>query len=184
MKRLFAISVALYIFLFVFSVSAFAKGEVISPTVTASPTAVMKLQKVEYTLPYPGMLPDNPLYFLKAGRDKLIEVLISNPLKKAEYYLLSSDKRLNTGYFLIIKDKDEKGVLYISKSNNYMHMAITNAQKAGEPGIGVLKTISIAIKKHEEIVTELQKQVDKKYRTELQNELKRLKQMTTLIKVK
>ena len=48
-----------------------------------------------YLLPYPGMLPDNPLYMLKAMRDRVINFLIADSQKKAEFYLLQSDKRLN-----------------------------------------------------------------------------------------
>lgn len=150
------------------------------PTATPSPRA----QKVDYTLPYPGLLPDNPLYALKAIRDKVIEFLISDPVKKADFYLLSSDKRVNTGYYLIIKGKDDMGVLYISKSNNYMSMAESQALSAGSKGNETVQRIKTAIKKHEEVINQMESQVDKKNRTKLQHEIDRLEEMQSLIKKK
>lgn len=72
----------------------------VSPTQTVSPTPTTTVeQKVEYLLPYPGILPDHPLYFLKALRDKILEALIVDPLRKSEFYLLQADKRLNMAIF-------------------------------------------------------------------------------------
>jgi len=51
-------------------------------------------ETVEYNLPYPGILNDHPLYFLKKFRDQFLDFIISDPLKKAEFYLLQSDKFL------------------------------------------------------------------------------------------
>lgn len=157
----------------------FAQTE--SPTATSSPTPVVS-QTVDYELPYPGLLPDNPLYNLKALRDRVIEFLISTPAKKAEFYLLASDKKVNTGYYLIIKGKDDLGVLYISKSNNYMSMAIPQADAAGTTGKETLQKIKTSIKKHQEVIKLAEKDVDQKNKTKLENEIKRLSKMSTLIK--
>lgn len=51
-------------------------------------------QKVEYTLPYPGILPTHPLYRLKLIRDWIMERLIVDPLRKTEFYVLQADKYL------------------------------------------------------------------------------------------
>ena len=61
------------------------------------------IPKVEYELPYPGLLPDNPLYYLKAIRDNILKFLIRDPMKKAEFDLLQSDKRLGASYALLKK---------------------------------------------------------------------------------
>ncbi|MGE5042208.1 MAG: DUF5667 domain-containing protein [Candidatus Levyibacteriota bacterium] len=168
------------IFIFILlALGMFSKTVLAQEDSTATPSPV---QKVEYDLPYPGLLPDNPLYFLKSARDKLIEILISSPQKKAEFFLLSSDKRVNTGYYLVQKGKNDLGVLYISKSNNYMHMAILAAKDAGAPGKDLLSKMLTSIKKHEEIIQTVEQKVDKKNRTDLQNEFKRLEDFTSLIK--
>lgn len=158
----------------------------VSPTDSITPVSTVSAKPtpapIDYTLPYPGLLPDNPLYFLKAARDRLIEFLISDPEKKAEFYLLSSDKRLNTGYYLILKKKNDLGVLYISKSNNYMHMAIINAKNAAERGKATVQNIKASLKKHEEVVLSLESKVDQKNKSKLADELGRLKGFETLIK--
>src|SRR3989344_1770388 len=68
-------------------------------------------KSVDYDLPYPGLLPDHPLYFLKMMRDSAIGFLISDPLKKAEFDLLQADKRLNSGLYLLHNDKDKNAEL-------------------------------------------------------------------------
>lgn len=174
----------IFIFIFILLVSfSFAKT-VFAQTDTSSSSAVKKQETVDYTLPYPGLLPDNPLYFLKSARDKVIEFLISSSQKKAEFFLLSSDKRLNTGYYLIQKNKDDMGVLYISKSNNYMHMAVSQAKEAGQNGVDVLSKALISVQKHEEIIKNVETQVDKKNRSKLEEEFKRLEEIMSLIKKK
>lgn len=155
-------------------------------TLTTSPSANITpvAARVEYDLPYPGLLPDNPLYNFKALRDRIIEILISDPAKKGEFFLLSSDKRFNAGVFLIIKGKNDLGVLYISKSNNYMSMAIAQSTQAGARGKQDLQKMKLSIQKHEEVINELKPKVDTKNRTKLSYELDRLKQFALLLKKK
>lgn len=188
MKRLILLFIFSILFLSLLPSVSFAQDipeEIsLSPSNVPTPTPTPTIQKVEYTLPYPGLLPDNPLYFLKAGRDRLIEFLISDPAKKAEFYLLSSDKRLNTGYYLILKNKDDMGVLYISKSNNYMSLSLGQAGLAGERGKDVINTMKTAVKKHQEIIEDVLSQVDKKNRSKLTNEIQRLVKMQKLISKK
>lgn len=170
----------IFAFLFVFARPSFAQTPTssLSPTVTPTPVS----EAVEYELPYPGMLPDNPLYNLKALRDRIIEFLISNPYKKAEFYLLSSDKRFNSGYYLVMKDKDDMGVLYISKSNNYMNMGISEAYKAKEQGTQILQKMKLSIKKHQQLIQDIEEKVDQKNKTKLKYESERLDKMSSLIK--
>lgn len=178
--RLSLLVIAVFVYTVLVSAPALAQTPTSTQSASVSPTPVM--EKVDYELPYPGMLPDNPLYNIKALRDKIIEFLISSPFKKAEFYLLSSDKRFNSGYYLIKKDKDDLGVLYISKSNNYMNMAIEQGHKAQEPGESILKTMKKSIAKHTELINEVVKQVDQENKTKLKYEIDRLNKMNLLIK--
>ncbi len=76
------------------------------------------------------------------------------------------------------------GVLYISKSNNYMHMAISSAKEGRERGKTITDRITTSIEKHEEVLASLIGKVDKKNRSDLDDELKRLKDFETLINKK
>lgn len=65
---------------------------------------------VDYTLPYPGLLPDHPLYIIKSLRDKLLSVLIFDPIRKIEFYQLMTDKHINTAIFLVEKNKTSQAL--------------------------------------------------------------------------
>src|SRR5882762_5216642 len=94
---------------------------------------------VEYQLPYPGLLPDNFLYKLKTFRDKLVEFLISDPLKKTEFEILQADKRYNAGLYLYRADpkKEEMIMSTLSKADNYMSEAIGSLSLAKKQGQGI-----------------------------------------------
>ncbi|MDO8621051.1 MAG: DUF5667 domain-containing protein [Candidatus Levybacteria bacterium] len=117
-------------------------------------------QAIGYELAYPGLLPDSPLYFLKVARDKAISLLTSDPLKKAEFDLLTSDKRLNSAVYLFKKGAN-KYVLAeqtISKGENYFEDAIKQVELAKTQGLSVSDTLSnlyLASQKHEEVIKSL-----------------------------
>jgi len=116
-------------------------------------------EPVDYTMPYPGLLPDNPLYPLKILRDQFVTFLISDPVKKSEFDLLQADKHIQAGYLLIVKEK--KVVLAtttISKGNNYFDQALTSAEEAKKQGMDtrdILQRLSQANQKHAEIIADL-----------------------------
>lgn len=121
----------------------------------------------EYQLPYPGILPDNPLYPIKAFRDKIVSFLISDPLKKADYNLLQADKRLQSGVLLIEKSKKyQLAIDTISKGENYFEEAILKAADAKKQGLDAGKIqgkLRQALKKHHEIVAALVKKAPKEF---------------------
>lgn len=115
--------------------------------------------KNNYQLPYPGLLPDNPLYSLKVFRDRIIEFLIADPIKKAEFDLLSADKRLAIGIALFEKGKKDLAETTISKGENYFEDAIINIDKAKKEGRqldpSLLLNIELSAKKHNEVLENL-----------------------------
>lgn len=133
--------------------------------------------KVEYNLPYPGILPDNPLYFLKAARDRLVGFLISDSIKKAEFNLLTADKRINAAWMLATKGKAEMSITTLSKSNNYIDQSIqaaSVAKNAGKNVDTVLSNQKNAIAKHLEVAGLIEKKLDKKFAAQVRGEAKRL----------
>lgn len=132
--------------------------------------------RVNYELPYPGILPDHPLYFLKVIRDRVIKFLINDPIKKAEFNMLTSDKRLYAGAFLVDKGKYQLAVSTISKSNNYFFEVIDQLNRAREEGKNtsdLLKKMKLSALKHKETIEDLEERIDKKYLRELTEEKKR-----------
>lgn len=126
--------------------------------------AMLSPTPVEYQLPYPGILPDNPLYMLKTLRDRIIDFLISDPLKKAEFNLLQADKRLASGIKLVEKQKAELAEPTISKGENYFFDAIVKVREAKKQGMDVsdiVRRLSLSAKKHKEVLQVLRDKVSK-----------------------
>lgn len=90
----------------------------------------------DYVLPYPGrILPDSPLWFLKAGRDKVWLFLTRKPQKRAELQLLFADKRLVSARMLFEKDKPELGLSTLSKAEKYLEQAKASEKAAHDKGV-------------------------------------------------
>lgn len=122
----------------------FAQQDILIPTTQITPTPSIASQTLTYDLPYPGLLPGNPLYTLKAIRDKIDEILISDPSKKTEFYLLQADKRLAASLVLFNMGKATLGETTLSKSQNYLEDSINEvirAQKSQENENDILAKI-------------------------------------------
>lgn len=78
---------------------------------------------VNYYLPYPGILPDHPMYWVKMARDRLQLMLIADNELKAEKMLLYADKRLGAGWALIEGQKADLGVRTLTKAEKYLEQA-------------------------------------------------------------
>lgn len=170
MKR---IIFALILF-FSLSAVAFAQEESPSPTPSPSPAPV------QYVLPYPGLLPGHPLYPIKAGRDKIIEFLITDPLKKADFYILQADKRLNAGILLSQQGKWEVAEETISKGENYLEMATgktRSAKEASQPIDERIIRLHLSALKHQEVLKMLSKEAKGEVKGRLENDLKRAQEI-------
>lgn len=114
---------------------------------------------VEYTLPYPGILADNPLYFVKNLRDKIMEMLIGDPVKKVQFYILQSDKDVNAGMFLAAKGKGSLVVDTLTRANKTTGKAITLAESLKNQGKDlpayVVEQLQNSLAKHEEVIRDL-----------------------------
>lgn len=144
----------------------------------ATDSATVADTSVDYELSYPGMLPDNPLYFLKTIRDAIVRFLIKDPLKKTEFYILTSDKRIFAAALLTEKDKYDIALETVSKSNNYLHEAVFSLSKAQAAGKNILPlrdTLNTSVKKHQEVVSQqIEPFIPEDKMEILQNEIKRL----------
>lgn len=155
-----------FIFLLTFSFlsfnSSFAQEELSIKEMAVSPVPEKVNKNIEYNLPYSGLLPDSPLYFLKVMRDAVVDFLIADPLKKAEFYILQADKRMSAGMQLAQKkDKYALAESTISKAENYFDKAISKTNEAKNQGMEIreIKEKMIkASKKHQEIINNIMKE--------------------------
>lgn len=146
-----------------------------SPSAVVSPTPVT----VDYTMPYPGLLPDNPLYGLKVLRDRIISFFISNPLKRSSFDQLQADKRLEGAYYLQKKGSkfDDLVESTVSKAENYSESAALELKQAHAMGedIGAESgTLHAAYLKHQQILGEMMQAASPTLKQSLQKESNRL----------
>lgn len=145
----------LFLILIIFALFFLNTGKVLAQNATSSALPI----NIEYNLPYPGLLPDNPLYYLKAIRDNLLKFFITDFLKKAEFDLLQANKRLGASQALLSKNKAELSITTLSKSGNYFDDAITSiqlAKKQGEQTNSLLTELSKAAQKHQQIIRQME----------------------------
>jgi hypothetical protein len=152
MRKLFLL-IILSLAFFINANYSYAKEQPIS---ISTPSAT-----VEYSLPYPGILPDNPLYFMKALRDKVVSFFISDPLKKAEFNLLMADVRLNAALYLFEKGESKYGLAEttISKAENYFYNSLVMVNNAKQQGMrlnDIVPKLITAAQKHRQAIRDLQ----------------------------
>lgn len=138
-------------------------------------------EEIQYELPYPGMLPDNPLYFFKTIRDAVVKFLISDSLKEAEFNVLTANKRAYAALFLAEKGKEELALETLSKSNNYLHEATVALSKAKEKKMDINSTLDRlkkSVKKHEQVFSrQIMPIISENRREDLEREIKRLSEI-------
>lgn len=143
--------------------------------ITPSPQATASSTKVDYYLPYPGILPDHSLYSLKMLRDRVWLFLTMDPVKKGELLLLFSDKRLGAGKALIEGGKTELGISTLAKGEKYLEQSIGQVEKARQSGKNagaLIGKLSGATLKHEEVLKELLIRVPEQSKPALQEALR------------
>lgn len=114
---------------------------------------------INYSLPYPGEIePDNPLWLAKVVRDRLWVIATPDPAKKAELYLLFSDKRLSAAKILFEKGKADLAYSVLDKAEKYLELAVKTEETNREAGMDskdfLLKLANSSLK-HREVLGEI-----------------------------
>ena len=147
---------------------------VLSNQVTPIPS-IMPEPKAEYFLVYPGILPDNIFYPIKMIRDRLVLMLTTDSIKKAEIMLLYADKRLGAAQALIDGGKADLGVTTATKAEKYLEQSLLEIEKAQSGGKDVLSAkekLNNASFKHQEVLTALLAKVSEGNKTTLEEAIK------------
>jgi hypothetical protein len=110
---------------------------------------------IDYSLPYPGrVLPNSPLWPLKALRDRLWLLVTLNRARQAELLLLFADKRLVSSQMLMQKGKPELAVSTFTKAEKYLERATTIMDDCFKTGIdtkNLAAKLATAALKHREV---------------------------------
>ena len=151
------------------------------PQATSSSQATPSPEpKINYYLPYPGILPDNPFYKIKMLRDQVWLLLTSDPAKKAELLVLFANKRIGAGEVLIRGNKVSLGISTLIKGEKYFERAMAEVNKAKKKGVKV-ENVSAKLKsaplKYEEVLTNLKESVSPEGRPALEDLLKLIRNL-------
>lgn len=152
-----------------------AAGIEVTPTPVASGSGVVR---VVYYLPYPGLLPDSPVYKLKMLRDWVKLELTFGDLKKAEVELNFADKRLGAAQALVDGGKTSLGASTATKAENYLGSAVDRTTLLAQQGKDVksmLGVLSKAVAKHSEVLQDMIPRLSGDDRIAVENALKSTK---------
>jgi hypothetical protein len=130
-----------------------------SPEQSTSPVnCAPRPQEVNYYLPYPGILPDHPLYWLKMVRDRIKLDLTKDSLDHYQLLLLYADKRIGAAQVLIEGNKVPLGVSTAVKAEKYIQRVLSefeNLKKAGKTTAMMEDQLVKATAKHQEVLQKL-----------------------------
>jgi hypothetical protein len=114
---------------------------------------------IDYYFPYPGrILPDHPLWSLKAFRDRLWLVLTPKAERRAELNLLFANKRVVSSKILFQLDKPELAYSTLVKAERYLETAWKEEETARLKGVDTknfLQSLSLASLKHRQVINEI-----------------------------
>lgn len=119
-----------------------------------------KSATIKYDLAYPGILPNNLLYKLKVLRDKITAALITDPMKKAEFYLLQADKGILATAILVDKHEIKLAEETALKAEHNMTLLTDELKKiTKKPSSDFTNKLRVASLKHQEVLSSLTKRV-------------------------
>lgn len=116
---------------------------------------IPKALAVDYSLAWPGILPDNRLYKLKVLRNKIIEKMIIDSVKKVEFDLLMADKTIYASKLLMDKGEIALAKETVLKGENYYSMLVQDYNHAllkdKKIPFSLDQKITLATIKHQEV---------------------------------
>lgn len=161
MKRiLIGIAVFLVSFVILF-ISIFDSSTITYPVSHTPPQAINKTNGslVSYNLPYMGnILPDSPLWRLKALRDKIWFGITTSHIRRAQIALLFADKRLAMSQKLFEMGEPEIALSTFTKAEKYLPIALSEEKVAMSQGVDTnefLLQLATACLKHKEVADNL-----------------------------
>jgi len=141
----------------------------------ATPKDLIKDGTVIYELPYAGITPENPLYIFKQLRDTIKEFLTRDYIQKAEFLLVSSDKRAHIAIILAQKGKTRQSVEVLADAEERAlripPLLRTSKKQGTSPNEQFVYTLKLSNTKHKEIIQEIAKMLPQGQDEEILNAL-------------
>lgn len=131
-----------------------------TPPLVLTESESVSNSNIAYYLPYPGILPTNFFWPLKAARDKVWLLITIDKVKKANLLLLYADKRIGMAHELFSNSKPEEGVPSAQKAEQYLKEAFDQqaiVRSAGVDTTDLLTRIAWSSLKHKEVIINISK---------------------------
>jgi hypothetical protein len=116
---------------------------------------------IDYYLAYPGnVLPDSPLWKLKALRDRIWLTMTTNRSKKVELNILFADKRIGSSLILFNNGKADVAFSTLTKAEKYLEEASNLAEQLKKEGANTIELntrLAKASLKHFSVMDEILK---------------------------
>jgi len=156
MKKIIATAVIFFVAFMVLLISIFDSSAITYTISPGTPTILDSgSERINYTLPYMGrVLPDSPIWGLKALRDRVWFEITTSHLRKAELALLFADKRLAMAEELFKRGEGDVAISTYSKAEKYLPIAVEQEKIARAQGMDTsafLTRLATAALKHKEI---------------------------------
>lgn len=115
--------------------------------------------KIDYFLAYPGrVLPDSPLWSLKALRDRFWLMITTDSKRRIELKILFADKRLGASEILFKKKKASEALTTLTKAEKYLEEASLEEEiirRKGYDTTDLLYALANSSLKHYQVIREL-----------------------------
>ena len=119
--------------------------------------SVVSEDEVDYYLPYPGILPDHPFYFLKMLRDKVKLLFTTNKQVQVELMLLFADKRIGAAEALVDGGKIELGLETAIKAEGYLQRVVETLNELDDESWW--EKTYLAAQKHKEVLDQIREKL-------------------------
>lgn len=146
----------------------------------------MEIDTVEYDLPYPGMLPDHPLYVLKSARDAVMVFLTRDYIKKSELMLLLSDKHVAMAMALAKNGEWSDAAELLQQSEDMFDEMLKTLDESTSQGVSpsheLMQQVLMSNEKHKEVIQQLLVTSPQGSRDQLEDVLQHNNQLNKQIK--
>ena len=136
----------------------------------------IQAKDVVYDLPFPGILPDHPLYILKVARDKTKLFFTRDSIKKINLLLLYSDKKINMAQPLSDRgrwDRSSRIAFEAEEDFGKMIDVMNVSKKQGASATAdFIKKAKVSNQKHKHIIESLIGKMPQGERVNIENALK------------
>ncbi|NTU46916.1 hypothetical protein HGA88_04800 [Candidatus Roizmanbacteria bacterium] len=118
-------------------------------------------QKIVYELPYPGLTPDSPFYWMKSVRDMCTDFFTRDLLKKSELYLHLSDKRIAMAITLAKQGKNKLAISTVKEAEELAakipNLFVESKKQGANPSGELISRVKLSAEKHKELIEELKR---------------------------